>query len=261
GRQGVVGRGGAGQAKIEIVPRLQVQPGGAEEVRGMRAQPEQLAGGELRVRDEAGDPVEALPAERRDEGVGLRRGAPVHPDDAGAEGPPRPVHRHHAPAVAAQSNGRHAAPQIRRELPPASRNRVPPGLGGLLGPPRLGVERWILGGGLRRHLRGGREQRRLARRGPEIEGENVRRGRQRRSAASGFTTLGGTRPLTPARQFSAAMVAILMRVAVLALPRWGGMTALSSLRRASSIGTGSTSKTSNPAAQILRSTSARYSAR
>src|SRR5207253_10405446 len=120
-------------------------------------------------------------------------------------------------------------PSLHDALPiSASGNRVPPGLGGLLGPPRLRMERRILGGSLCCHLSGGGEQRRLARRRPEIEGEDVGRGGQRRSAASGLTTFGGTLPLTPARQFSAAMVAILMRVAVLALPRWGGTTTLSS---------------------------------
>src|SRR5207302_8744912 len=204
--------------------------------------------------------VAAIPAERADPWLELGRAAAVHPDDAAAQRAAASVHRDDPPAVAAEADRGDAPAERRGEPLNAGLRRLPPRLGVLLRPPGGGMGGLVLDGGLGHHLARAGEERGFAGRGPQVQREDVgerahglRRPPgdraaagsggpgQRRSRASGFTTLGGTFPVTPARQFSAAIVAILVRVAVLALPRCGGITTLPSLSSGASIGTGTTS--------------------
>src|SRR5579884_2270980 len=92
-REGVVGGRAAGEPQVQVVARLEVDPRRPEHVGGVAAEPQDLAGRELRVRHEPRHPVHPLPPQGLHHRLQLRARPPVHPDDAPGERLEGPIHR------------------------------------------------------------------------------------------------------------------------------------------------------------------------
>src|SRR5690606_743355 len=179
----------------------------------------------------------------------LGPGAPVHPQDGPAQRAPVRVHRRHGLPLGRKADGGDAllgafAGPL-QAVPGGRDGGPPPVVRVLFGPEGPGVMDRVLAAGLGPLGAVRLEKHGFAGGGADVDGQQQR---AFHLSTSGLTTCLGRWLRRTASRFSAAMMAILVRVSMVALPMWGRSTTLSSSARpGASLGSSSYTSRAAPA--------------